>query len=71
MAPPKMPKEVVAVLVPAIEKAVKDPEFVKFVNERNARWEYIAPGDINRKFDERRETVKAIMAKAGIVKDAK
>ena len=71
MAPPKMPKEVVAVLVPAIEKAVKDPDFVKFVNERNARWEYIAPGDINRKFDERRETVKAIMAKAGIVKDAK
>ena len=71
MAPPKLPKEVVAVLVPAIEKAVKDPEFVKFVNERNARWEYIAPGDINRKFDERRETVKAIMAKAGIIKDAK
>jgi putative tricarboxylic transport membrane protein len=71
MAPPKMPKEVVSVLVPAIEKAVKDPEFVKFVNERNARWEYIAPGDVNKKFDERRETVKAIMAKAGIIKDAK
>ena len=68
MGPPKLPKEVVAVLVPAIEKAVKDPEFVKFVNERNARWEYIPPGDINKKFDERRETVKAIMTKAGIVK---
>jgi putative tricarboxylic transport membrane protein len=71
MGPPKLPKEVVAVLVPAIEKAVKDPEFVKFVNERNARWEYIAPADINKKFDERRETVKAIMAKAGIIKDTK
>jgi tripartite-type tricarboxylate transporter receptor subunit TctC len=71
MGPPKMPKEVVAVLVPAIEKAVKDPEFVKFVNERNARWEYIPPGDINKKFDERRETVKAIMTKAGIIKDGK
>ena len=71
MAPPKLPKEVASVLVPAIEKAVKDPEFVKFVNERNARWEYIPPGEINKKFDERRETVKAIMTKAGIVKDAK
>jgi tripartite-type tricarboxylate transporter receptor subunit TctC len=71
MGPPKLPKEVVAVLVPAIEKAVKDPVFVKFVNERNARWEYIPPGDINKKFDERRETVKAIMTKAGIIKDGK
>ena len=71
MGPPKLPKEVVAVLVPAIEKAVKDPEFVKFVNERNARWEYIPPNEIVKKFDERRETVKTIMAKAGIVKDAK
>ena len=71
MGPPKLPKEVVAVLVPAIEKAVKDPEFIKFVNERNARWEYIPPGDINKKFDERRETVKAIMTKAGIIKDGK
>ena len=71
MGPPKLPKEVVAVLVPAIEKAVKDPEFVKFVNERNARWEYIPPSEIVKKFDERRETVKTIMAKAGIVKEAK
>jgi tripartite-type tricarboxylate transporter receptor subunit TctC len=71
MGPPKLPKEVVAVLVPAIEKAVKDPEFVKFVNERNARWEYIPPGEIDKKFDERRETVKAIMTKAGIIKDGK
>ena len=71
MGPPKLPKEVVAVLVPAIEKAVKDPEFIKFVNERNARWKYIPPGDINKKFDERRETVKAIMTKAGIIKDGK
>jgi tripartite-type tricarboxylate transporter receptor subunit TctC len=71
MGPPKLPKEVVSVLVPAFEKAIKDPEFVKFVNERNARWEYIPPGDVVKKFDERRETVKAIMTKAGIIKDGK
>jgi tripartite-type tricarboxylate transporter receptor subunit TctC len=71
MGPPKLPKEVVAVLVPAFEKAIRDPEFIKFVNERNARWEYIPPADVVKKFDERRETVKAIMTKAGIIKDGK
>jgi tripartite-type tricarboxylate transporter receptor subunit TctC len=71
MGPPKMPKEVVDVLVPAIEKAVKDPAFVKFAIERNTRWEYIPPGEIVRAFDKRRETVRAIMSKAGILKDGK
>lgn len=68
MGPPKMPKEVVAALVPAIEKAVKDPAFVKFANERNTRWEYIPPQEVVKKFDERREVVRDIMAKAGILK---
>jgi tripartite-type tricarboxylate transporter receptor subunit TctC len=71
MGPPKMPKEVVAILVPAIEKAVKDPAFVKFAIERNTRWEYIPPGEVVRAFDKRRETVRAIMSKAGILKDGK
>jgi tripartite-type tricarboxylate transporter receptor subunit TctC len=71
MGPPKMPKEVIDVLVPAIEKAVKDPAFVKFAIERNTRWEYIPPGEIVRSFDKRRETVRAIMSKAGILKDGK
>jgi tripartite-type tricarboxylate transporter receptor subunit TctC len=71
MAPPKLPKDIMAVLVPAIEKAVKDPAFIKFANERNTRWEYIPPGEVVKKFDERRETVRAIMTKAGIIKDAK
>ena len=71
MAPPKLPKEIVAVLVPAIEKAVKDPAFVKFAIERNTRWEYIPPAEVIPKFDQRRETVRAIMSKAGIVKDGK
>ena len=60
-----------AVLIPAIEKAVKDPEFVKFANERNTRWEYIAPADVNPMFDKRRAVVRDIMSKAGILKEAK
>jgi putative tricarboxylic transport membrane protein len=71
MGPPKMPKEVVSVLVSAIEKAAKDPEYIKFANERNTRWEYIAPGDVVPAFDKRRETVRGIMAKAGILKEVK
>jgi tripartite-type tricarboxylate transporter receptor subunit TctC len=71
MGPPKMPKEVVDILVPAIEKAVKDPAFVKFAVERNTRWEYIPPGEVVRSFDKRRDTVRAIMSKAGILKDGK
>ena len=69
--PPKMPKEIVAILVNAIEKAAKDPEFIKFANERHTRWEYIRPGDVNPAFDKRRKTVREIMSKAGILKEAK
>ena len=46
MGPPKLPKEIVAMLVNAIEKAAKEPEYIKFVNERNARWEYVPPDKI-------------------------
>jgi tripartite-type tricarboxylate transporter receptor subunit TctC len=70
MGPPKLPKEIAAVLVSAIEKAAREPEFVKFVNDRNARWEYTAPDKIVPSFDKRRETVREIMRKAGLLKEA-
>ena len=44
MGPPKLSKETVPVLAAAIEKATKDPAFVKFANDRNARSEDIPPG---------------------------
>ncbi len=71
MGPPNMPKEIVAVLASAIEKAAKDPEYVKFANDRNTRWEYIPPAAIVPAFDKRRAVVRDIMAKAGILKEAK
>jgi tripartite-type tricarboxylate transporter receptor subunit TctC len=70
MGPPKLPKEIVAVLVAAIEKAAKEPEFIKYVNDRNARWEYVAPDKIVPAYDKRRDTVREIMRKAGILKEA-
>jgi tripartite-type tricarboxylate transporter receptor subunit TctC len=71
MGPPKLPKEITQILADAVEKAAKDPEFVKFANERNTRWEYIAPADVNPMFDKRRVVVRDIMGKAGILKEAK
>ncbi len=71
MGPPGLPAEVVAVLVPAIEKAAKDPAYIKFANERNTRWEYLPPKKVIELFDQRRVAVRAIMQKAGILKEAK
>ncbi|MBI4204946.1 MAG: tripartite tricarboxylate transporter substrate binding protein [Betaproteobacteria bacterium] len=71
MGPPKLPKEIVTVLVNAIEKAAKDPEYIKFANERNTRWEYIPPGNVVPAFDKRQKAVREIMGKAGILKEAK
>ena len=68
--PPKLPKEIVTVLVAAIEKAAREPEFVKYVNDRNARWEYLAPEKIVPSFDKRRDTVREIMRKADLLKEA-
>ncbi len=70
MGPPKMPKEIVTILVNAIEKAAKEPEYIKFANDRNTRWEYIPPDKVVPAFDKRRDTVREIMRKAGILKEA-
>ncbi len=69
MGPRGLPKDIVATLAKAIEKAAKDPEFIKFVNER-ARWDYMPPDQVIPAFDKRRDTVREIMRKAGILKEA-
>jgi len=71
MGPSKLPKEIATILASAIEKAVKDPEYIKFANERNTRWEYIPPDKIVADFDKRRDAVREIMKKAGILKEVK
>ena len=70
IAPPNLPKNIASILIAAIEKAANDPEFIKFVNDRDARWEYQSPDKIVPSFDKRRETVKEIMQKAGLLKEA-
>jgi len=70
MGPPKMPKNVVEILVKAIKQAVNEPDYVKYCTERNARWEYIPPENVVPLFDKRRTVVREIMSKAGILKEA-
>jgi tripartite-type tricarboxylate transporter receptor subunit TctC len=71
MGPPKMPKEIVTLLVNTFEKVIKEPEFVKHANGLNARWEWIPPDQMAPAFDKRRDAVREIMRKAGILKEAK
>jgi len=70
MGPPNLPNEIVMVLASAIEKAAKDPEYIKNVSGRNARWEYIAPDRMVPMLDKRRVAMREIMRKAGILKEA-
>ena len=71
MGPPKLPKQIATVLAKAVEKAANDPAFKKFVSQRNARWEYIPADKVVASYDKRREVVRGIMQKAGILKEAK
>ncbi|MCX5913809.1 MAG: tripartite tricarboxylate transporter substrate binding protein [Deltaproteobacteria bacterium] len=71
MGPPRMPKDVVEILVKAIKQAVHEPDYVKFCSERNARWVYTPPEKMVSVFDMRREIVREIMSKAGFLKEAK
>ena len=70
IGPPGLPKEVVDRLSKAIEQAAREPDFIKFVEERDARWEYIAPEKVVPALSVRREVVKEIMAKAGLLKES-
>jgi putative tricarboxylic transport membrane protein len=71
MGPPKMPKDIVDILVKAIKEAVHEPDYIKFCTERNTRWGYIPPDKVVAEFDKRRVVVREIMSKAGILKESK
>jgi len=70
IGPPNIPKEIVAKVTGAIEQVVKDPEFIKFALERDAKPEYIVPEKMTTMMDQRRDVVREIMAKAGLLKEA-
>jgi tripartite-type tricarboxylate transporter receptor subunit TctC len=69
MGPPKLPKEITGKLVNAFEGAVKDPEYEKFITQRNSFRFYLPPDQIMKYCDERQKAVQIIMQKAGIRKE--
>jgi len=69
LAPPKVPAPIVDKLVKAFEKAANEPEYRKFVIERNAVPFYQNPVQTVKFFDEQRKVVRGVMAKAGILKE--
>jgi tripartite-type tricarboxylate transporter receptor subunit TctC len=69
MGPPKMPKNIADIWIKAVKQAAEEPDFKQFCQERNARWVYIPPEQIVPLLDKRREVVRDIMRKAGILKE--
>lgn len=67
--PPKLPKEITDKLVKAFEVAVKDPEYEKFISQRNSFPFYLPPDQILKYCDDRQKAVRTIMQKAGLLKE--
>jgi tripartite-type tricarboxylate transporter receptor subunit TctC len=69
IGPPKMPKDFADQLTRAFEKAATDPEYQKFVIERNGIPLYLPPEKVHQSLDEQRKIFRTIMEKAGILKE--
>lgn len=67
-APSGVPAEVVGVLVPAIEKVVKDPAMAARLLSRGLVQEYATPEKLLNEMREEHRTIEEVAKKAGIVK---
>jgi tripartite-type tricarboxylate transporter receptor subunit TctC len=68
LGPPKMPAPIVEKLVKAFETAANEPEYKKFVIERNAVPFYQPPAQAVAFFNEQRKVVRSVMKKAKLLK---
>ncbi len=69
IAPPNLPAAIGGKLAKAFETAANEPEYKKFIIERNAVPFYQPPDQAVRFFDEQRKVVRVVMEKAGILKE--
>jgi tripartite-type tricarboxylate transporter receptor subunit TctC len=69
IGPPKMPKDVSDKIAKVFEAAANDPEYQKFLIERNAIPGYMPPDQALRHYDEQRKVYRIVMEKAGILKE--
>jgi tripartite-type tricarboxylate transporter receptor subunit TctC len=69
IGPPKIPKDIAEKLAKTFEKAANEPEYIKFVIERNA-FSFVTTLDKTVQFyDEQRKVCRSVMEKAGILKE--
>jgi tripartite-type tricarboxylate transporter receptor subunit TctC len=71
IAPPNLPAAIGGELAKAFETAVNEPEYKKFIIERNVVPFYQPPDQAVSFFDEQRKVARAVMEKAGILKEKK
>ncbi|HUL20253.1 MAG TPA: tripartite tricarboxylate transporter substrate binding protein [Thermodesulfobacteriota bacterium] len=67
-APAGIPEEAKKVLVPALEKAINDPELKVKIENRGYITEYKSPADLRKLIASNEETVRTIAAKVGLAK---
>lgn len=69
IGPPKIPKDIAEKLAKSFEKAASEPDYIKFVIERNA-FSFVTTLDKTAQFyDEQRKVCRSVMEKAGILKE--
>jgi tripartite-type tricarboxylate transporter receptor subunit TctC len=69
IGPRKISKEIFAKLVKAFEEASKDPGYIRYLESRSANEFFLPVEEILPFCDGRRQLVRSIMEKAGILKD--
>ena len=69
IGPPKMPKAVTDKLVKVFKEASHDPDFHRFLAERNSPPFYLHPDQAITYLNEMRKSYRDIMEKAGILKE--
>jgi tripartite-type tricarboxylate transporter receptor subunit TctC len=67
-APAGIPEEAKKVLIPALEKAIKDPELKVKIENRGYVTDYKSPTDLRKLIISDEEAVRAIAAKVGLAK---
>jgi len=70
IGPPQMPTETTNILSKAIETVSKDPDYIKFIEERNNSISvYWPPAQTIVELDKLRDIYREVMGKAGILKE--
>jgi len=67
-APAGIPEEAKKVLIPALEKAINDPELKVKIENRGYISDYKSPDDLRKLIVSNEETVRAIAIKVGLAK---